>query len=243
MRSIAVIPARYEARRFPGKLMALIANKTVIRRTYESAVGMELFDEVLVVTDSQHIFDEISRHGGRVLTSQKKHETGTDRIAEIAEQLPADIIVNIQGDEPFVQREPLERLLDTFKKDLEKKNDIVTLVQEIKTIHQINDPNYVKVVVDKDGFAVYFSRAPIPYLREIHFTPKYFEHIGVYAFRKEALMAFARLPILQNEKAEKIECLRFLEHGKKIKVLETDYIGIEIDTAEDLILAQAWIQD
>ncbi|XOD69234.1 MAG: 3-deoxy-manno-octulosonate cytidylyltransferase [Flavobacteriales bacterium AspAUS03] len=243
MRSIAVIPARYEASRFPGKMMAFLGNKTLIRRTYEAAIGMKLFDEVLVVTDNQHIFDEISRYDGKALISQKKHETGTDRIAEIAGQLQADIIVNIQGDEPFVQREPLERLLDTFKKDPEKKIDLVTLVQEIKAAHQINDPNYVKVVFDKEGFALYFSRAPIPYLREIHFVPRYFKHIGIYAFLKEDLMAFSRLPILQNEKAEKIECLRFLEHGKKIKVLETDYINIEIDTTEDLIQAQAWIQD
>ncbi|XOD66711.1 MAG: 3-deoxy-manno-octulosonate cytidylyltransferase [Flavobacteriales bacterium Tduv] len=241
MRNIAVIPARYQASRFPKKLMALLGDKTVIRRTYEATLRMRLFDEVLVITDSQQIFEEIFRHGGKVLMSLKNHETGTDRITEIAGELDANIIVNIQGDEPFVQREPLEGLLKLFEKDAEKRIDLATLVQEIKERDKINDPNYVKVAIDKEDFALYFSRAPIPYLRETDFTPKYFEHIGVYAFRKEALMGFSELPMLQNERSEKIECLRFLEHGRKIKILETNYVRIEIDTPEDLEHARKWI--
>lgn len=241
MRSIAIIPARYKANRFPGKLMTLLGDKTVIRRTYEAALEMQLFDEVLVVTDSQNIFEEISRDGGKVFMSLKNHETGTDRIAEISEGLQADIIVNIQGDEPFVQQEPLEGLLKLLEEDSKKKIDLATLMQEIKEREQINDPNYVKVVIDKNDFALCFSRAPIPHPRERDFLPKYFEHIGVYAFRKEALMAFSELPMLQNERAEKIECLRFLEHGRKIKVLETKYMGIEIDTPKDLERAQKWM--
>jgi len=242
MKTIAVIPARYAATRFPAKLMGMLGDKTVIRTTYENTVKTQLFDDVFVVTDSDIIHNEITRHGGKAIMSKKEHETGSDRIAEAIEHLDCDIIINVQGDEPFVQKEPLVELLHVFENDFENKIDLGTLMQEITNEEQINDPNYVKVVCDNQNFALYFSRSPIPYPRETQFRACYFEHIGIYAFRKHSLLHFSKLPMLQNEKAEKIECIRYLEYGMKIKLIETKYMGIEIDTAEDLEKANAYLK-
>lgn len=234
MRCIAAIPARYRSSRFPGKLMKVLGEKTVIRTTYEKVSLMRLFDEVLVVTDSEAIFHEMNTHKAKVLLSQRQHPTGTDRIAEIARDLKADIIVNIQGDEPFIERRALEGLLDVFKQDTQCGIDLSTLAHSLKDPADIQSPHRVKVVVDKDDFALYFSRAAIPDYRKNKEKTAYLGHIGVYAFRKQALIDFSHLPILPNERAEDLECLRFLEHGRKIKVVRTTYNGIGIDTPEDL---------
>ena len=241
MNCIAMIPARYASTRFHGKLMQLLGNKTVIRRTYDNTVRTGLFDRVIVVTDSQIIFDEIKSNGGEVMMSRKNHESGSDRIAEAVENLDVDIVVNVQGDEPFVQKEPLEKLLDVFKKDASGQVQVASLMQEIKDKKNIDDPNYVKVAVDLQMNSLFFSRSVIPFARDQAMTINYYEHIGVYAFRKQALMSFTKWPVTPLEAAEKIECLRYLEHGIPLKMVLTDYMGIEIDTPEDLLVAKQWL--
>jgi len=231
MKKVAMIPARYAATRFPGKLMQLLGNKTVIRHTYDNTVATGLFDEVYVVTDSEIIYSEIVNHGGSCVMSKKTHESGSDRIAEAAADLDIDIIVNVQGDEPFVKREPLEQLLAVFTDD---KVQVASLMQELKDEKLIADPNYVKVAVDKQMNALMFSRSVIPYRRDQSVNPVYYEHIGVYAFRKQSLINFTNWEMTPMEAAEKIECLRYLENGILLKMVVTHYMGIEIDTPEDL---------
>jgi 3-deoxy-manno-octulosonate cytidylyltransferase (CMP-KDO synthetase) len=230
-RAVALIPARYAATRFKGKLMADLGGKSVIRRTYESTIATELFDEVIVVTDSDTIYNEITEHGGKAVMSKQEHESGSDRIAEAARDMDADIIVNVQGDTPFVKKEPLQKLLTQFG---DVTVQVGSLMQELKEQQFIDDPNYVKVAVDKNNNALFFSRSVIPYPRNKNITIPYYEHIGVYAFRKEALLNFTTWPVSPLEDAEKIECLRYLENGVSIRMVITDYMGVEIDTPEDL---------
>ena len=230
----AFIPARYAATRFPAKLMQALGDKTVIRHTYDNTVATGLFDEVYVVTDSEIIFNEISSHGGKAIMSKKEHESGSDRIAEAIEHLTIDIVVNVQGDEPFVKKEPLEKLIAVFKDD---KVQVASLMQVLTHTELIADPNYVKVAVDKNSNALFFSRSVIPYARNKELAITYYEHIGVYAFKKQALLDFTHWPMSPLEAAEKIECLRYLENGVPMKMVVTSYMGVEIDTPEDLIKA------
>lgn len=234
MKIIAVIPARYASTRFPAKLMQDLGGKTVILRTYEAAINTALFDDVFVVTDSDLIFKEIEKNGGKAIMSIKEHESGSDRIAEAVENLDVDIVVNVQGDEPFINKEPLQKVIEVFKNDLEKKVDLASLMREISDWEAIENPNNVKVIVDQNSLALYFSRSVIPYPREKNVGVRYFQHIGIYAFRKAALMDFYRLPMQSLEASEKLEQLRYLEYGKKIKMVETTHVGIGIDTPEDL---------
>jgi 3-deoxy-manno-octulosonate cytidylyltransferase (CMP-KDO synthetase) len=233
---IAMIPARYAATRFPAKLMQHLGNKSVIRHTYDNTIATELFSEVWVVTDSEIIYNEIKNNGGNVLRSIKTHESGSDRIAEAIANMNIDIVVNVQGDEPFVKREPLEKLLNVFKKDT--TTQVASLMQELIGAIRIADPNNVKVVVDENWNALLFSRSPIPYIRDATVPVTYYEHIGVYAFTKKALLQFTKWPMTPLEAAEKIECLRYLEHGIGIKMVATQYMGVEIDTPEDLVVAE-----
>ena len=234
MKIIAVIPARYASTRFPAKLMQDLGGKTVILRTYEAAINTQLFDDVFVVTDSDLIYDEIVSHGGKAIRSIKEHESGSDRIAEAVENLDVDIVINVQGDEPFIDAEPLAKVIEVFKNDLDKKVDLASLMREIINEDDINNPNNVKVVVDQNGFALYFSRSVIPYPREKNVGVRYMQHIGIYAFRKQALLDFYSLPMQSLEASEKLEQLRYLEFGKRIKMVETTHVGIGIDTPEDL---------
>lgn len=234
MKIIAVIPARYASTRFPAKLMQDLGGKTVILRTYESAINTQLFDDIFVVTDSDLIFDEIVSNGGKAIRSIKEHESGSDRIAEAVENLDVDIVVNVQGDEPFIDKESLAKVIEVFKSDTSKQVDLASLMREIKNEDEINNPNNVKVVVDQNGFALYFSRSVIPYPREKNVNVRYMQHIGIYAFRKQALLDFYSLPMKSLEASEKLEQLRYLEFGKRIKMVETSHVGIGIDTAEDL---------
>ncbi|MBL0012291.1 MAG: 3-deoxy-manno-octulosonate cytidylyltransferase [Flavobacterium sp.] len=234
MKIIAVIPARYASTRFPAKLMQDLGGKTVITRTYEAAVNTQLFDEVFVVTDSDLIFDEIVAQGGKAIRSVKEHESGSDRIAEAVENLDVDIVVNVQGDEPFIDRDSLSKVIDVFRNDVDGKIDLASLMREIKDENDINNPNIVKVVVDQNGMALYFSRSVIPYPRERNVGVRYFQHIGIYAFRKQALIDFYHLPMKSLEASEKLEQLRYLEFGKRIKMVETTHVSIGIDTPEDL---------
>ncbi len=229
---IAVIPARYQASRFPAKLMQMLGDKTVIMTTYQNVVETGLFDEVFVATDSEIIFDEITKNEGKaVMTGQ--HETGSDRIAEAVEDIDCDIVVNVQGDEPFLKTEPLRQLIEVFDNDGNEEISLASLKIKLTEQEDIESPNNVKVITDKEGFALYFSRSVIPYPRNRE-SVEYFKHIGVYAFRKNALLKFAQLEMKPLEIAEKIECLRYLEYGMKIKMIETDFVGVGIDVPEDL---------
>jgi 3-deoxy-manno-octulosonate cytidylyltransferase (CMP-KDO synthetase) len=237
MKIAAFIPARYAATRFPAKLMQPLGDKTVIRHTYDNTLATGLFDDVYVVTDSEIIYREITGNGGKAIMSQREHESGSDRIAEAAAGLDIDIIVNVQGDEPFVQRQPLEKLLQVFQGADAEKVQVASLMQVLKDQKNIEDSNYVKVAVDRNMNSLFFSRSVIPYPRNQELAITYYEHIGVYAFRKEALMQFTNWPMTPLEAAEKIECLRYLEYGIPLKMVVTEYMGVEIDTPEDLVKA------
>lgn len=233
-----MIPARYAASRFPGKLMQELAGKTVIRHTYDATVKTGLFDEVVVVTDSDIIYKEISSNGGKAVMSKKEHESGSDRIAEAAADMEVDIIVNVQGDTPFVKKDPLQKLLNQFE---DPTVQVGSLMQVLNEQEFIDDPNYVKVAVDRNMNSLFFSRSVIPYPRNNENTIIYYEHIGVYAFRKQALLNFTSWPVTPLEAAEKIECLRYLEYGIPLRMVVVDYMGIEIDTPEDLKRAEKLI--
>ncbi len=226
-----MIPARYAATRFHGKLMQMLGHKTVIRHTYDATIATKLFDEVIVVTDSKIIFNEIISHGGKAVMSKKEHESGSDRIAEAAKEMDVDIIVNVQGDTPFIKKEPLQKLLRQFD---DPAVQVASLMQVLKNQKEIDDPNFVKVTVDQNMNSLFFSRSPIPYPRDKEIPIIYYEHIGVYAFRKKTLIDFTNWPVTPLEAAEKIECLRYLEHGILLRMVVVDYMGIEIDTPEDL---------
>ena len=234
MRIIAVIPARYASTRFPAKLMQDLCGKTVISRTYLATVATKIFDEVFVITDSEIIFDEIISIGGKAIMSIKTHESGSDRIAEAVENINCDIVVNVQGDEPFVNENQLKNLLEVFENDANKTIDLASLMHPISNLDEINNPNNVKVVTDQLGFALYFSRSVIPFARDENVDIQYMQHIGIYAFRKQALLDFYKLPVSKLEASEKLEQLRYLESGKRIKMVETDQKSIGIDTLEDL---------
>ena len=231
MKKVALIPARYGATRFEGKMLALLAGKPVITRTYEATVATGLFNEVVVVTDSELIHDEILRAGGNAVMSKGNHESGSDRIAEAAASMDVDIIVNVQGDTPFVKKQPLQQLLEQFD---DATVQVASLMQVLTKESEIQDPNFVKVVVDQSMNSLFFSRSPVPYKRDKNAHVTYYEHIGVYAFRKQALLDFTTWPVSPLEAVEKIECLRYLEHGIPLRMVVVDYMGVEIDTPEDL---------
>ncbi|MEL0456246.1 3-deoxy-manno-octulosonate cytidylyltransferase [Flavobacteriaceae bacterium SZ-1-7] len=234
MKIISMIPARYSASRFPGKLMQDLGGKPVIRRTYEATIATNLFDDVFVVTDNEVIYNEIVNHGGKAIMSKKEHECGSDRIAEAVEFMDIDVVINVQGDEPFTDKESLSKLIEVFKNDPKKEVDLASLMVHITDEEEINNPNTVKVVLDQTNFALYFSRSPIPFARAKNVGAKYYKHKGVYAFRKQAILDFYNLPMTPLESSEKLEQLRYLEYGKRIKMVETDIEGVEIDTPEDL---------
>lgn len=234
MKTIALIPARYAATRFPAKLMQVLGDKTVIRHTYENTVATLLFDEVIVVTDSEIIFNEIVQNGGYAIMSRQEHESGSDRIAEAAAGIDVDIIVNVQGDEPFVKKELLQNLLNVFKNDSRQKVEVASLMYQITGEESIANPNHVKVVVDNDSNALLFSRSVIPFHRDKNISAVYYKHIGIYAFRKNALMNFTQWKVSPLEAIEKLEQLRYLENGVKIKMVITDESPVSIDSPEDL---------
>lgn len=226
-----MIPARYAATRFPAKLMKMLGNKPVITRTYEAALNSGLFSDVYVITDSDIIYGEITSQGGKAVMSVESHESGTDRIAEAARNLEADVIVNVQGDEPFIQKEPLENLVKLFHNP---KVEVASLMRKMDDSKDAANPNMVKVVTNKNGKALYFSRSVLPYQRDEGILVDYYLHIGVYAFRKQALLNFTSLPPAPIEQIEKLEQLRFLYNDIDIYMAETTYQNIAIDTPEDL---------
>ena len=232
MKVIAIIPARFDSTRFPGKPLAKLGNKYIIQHVYEQAQKSGLFAEVIVGTDDQRIFEAVNGFGGKVTLTSKKHKSGTDRVAEVCNKMScckdADVIINVQGDEPFITEKPLRKLIEAF-------NDPEVMVASLmhETSADIENPNVVKVVCDENNNALSFSRTPNPESR----TPN-FKHIGVYAFRRKTLFEFVELPESKLEKAEKLEQLRLLENGYKIKMVLTSYKGIGIDTLQDLEKAE-----
>ncbi len=217
-----------------------MGDKTVIATTYKNVLETELFDEVFVATDSEIIFDEITKNGGKAVMTGE-HETGSDRIAEAVQNIDCDIVINVQGDEPFLKTEPLKQLIEVFKADVNKEISLASLKIRLTNLEEIENPNNVKVITDLQNFAMYFSRSVIPFPRETSIEHLYYKHIGVYAFRKEALVKFANLEMTPLEISEKIEAIRYLEHGMKIKMIETDFIGVGIDVPEDLEKARKLI--
>lgn len=242
MKYVALIPARLGSSRLPNKMMALLNDQPVIVHTALAVKATNLFDEVIVVCDSKLIAEVVEGAGIKTMLSQKEHASGTDRIAEAAAEIDADVFINVQGDEPFMQKELLQKIIEVFHKDATAQVEIASPMRVITDEADVTNPNVVKVVVDNNSNALYFSRSPIPYLRDADITPMYYRHIGVYAFRKQTLLRFATLAETPLEKAEKLENLRMLEHGMRIRMVVTDYTGIGIDTQEDLDKARIAIQ-
>ncbi|OYU84001.1 MAG: 3-deoxy-manno-octulosonate cytidylyltransferase [Flavobacterium sp. BFFFF2] len=239
MKSIAILPARFASTRFPGKMLQELGGKPLIVQTYLATLRTGLFDEVIVVTDHDDIEEAVVAAGARCFRSTREHESGSDRIAEVIADLEVDVVVNVQGDEPFIDQEALAQLVDVFKKDTKQQIDVASLMRPITDLAAVQNPNNVKVVVDEQQRALYFSRAAIPFQRDSGDVPTYFHHIGVYAYRKEALLQFTTWPVSRLEYIEKLEQLRYLEHGKRIQMVQTQHLGIGVDTPDDLARAQA----
>ena len=238
MKIISIIPARFNSKRFPGKLLEMIGGQSVIEKTYTSVLETSLFEKVFVATDSNSIKNKILSIGGEVIDTVEKHACGSDRVAEASFNLDADIIVNVQADEPFIDKKSLTDLIKIYKDDKKGLIDMVSLMSPIEDSNMINNPNIVKVIVDYNNFALYFSRAKIPFDRDQDHKVNYFRHIGVYGFRKRSLIDFSNNGETPLEKSEKIECIRQLEMGKKIKMVETNISSFSIDEFSDLIKAK-----
>jgi len=233
MKVTALIPARLSSTRFDKKLLMDLCGKSIIVRTYEAVVNTRLFHSVYVVTEDSEIYQEILNTGGNSILSKNKHESGSDRIAEACKTIDSDAFVNIQGDEPFIDINSLDKLVKELI-----TSDYVSLMIKIKDANEINNPNNVKVTVNSNNYALYFSRSVIPFDRETKTTGiSYYKHIGVYGFKKQALIHFSKLSPSKLELAEKIEAIRIIENGNRIKMIETDFLGVGIDTKEDLELA------
>jgi 3-deoxy-manno-octulosonate cytidylyltransferase (CMP-KDO synthetase) len=233
LRVVGIIPARYASTRFEGKPLADLAGKPMIQHVYERSRRAACLDDLLVATDDERIFQAVRSFGGKAVMTSPDHATGTDRLAEVCESLDADIVVNVQGDEPLIEPAAIEQAAQPLIADA----SIVmgTLMNEIASEEELLNPNVVKVVVDKDGFALYFSRSPLPYPRPGTWgKATYYRHIGLYVYRREFLMTYARLPQTPLEKQEKLEQLRALEHGYRIRVVLTEHRSIGVDTPEDL---------
>jgi len=245
--AVAIIPARFDSTRFPGKPLATLNGKILIQHVYEHASEAKLVDSVLVATDDQRIFDAVTAFGGKVVMTSGRHESGTDRIAEAAAGIECEVVVNVQGDEPFIRPEMIDDVVELLYNDT--KASISTLATTITDNDDIRSPNVVKVVVDDDGFALYFSRAPIPYHRDdwkdlgdvVYMADNtlLFKHIGIYGYRKDDLLKFSSMPPGGLESIEKLEQLRALACGMKIKVKETQFDTFGIDTEEDLRKAES----
>lgn len=237
MKKIAFIPARYAATRFPGKLMQKIGDQSIISMVYNNAREMELFDDVVVATDSDIIAEEIDRIGGKFIKSKHEHQSGSDRIAEACKNMQVDVVVNIQGDEPFIKKQPLEDLLKSFKDETVR---VASLMQKFPDNESHENSNIVKVVCNRFKDALYFSRSVIPYKRNKSVEEVFYRHVGVYAYRKDVLLQFTEWPMGVLEKMEMLEQLRYLENGVSIRMVETNEASVGIDTPEDLKKAIAF---
>ncbi len=237
MQVAAVIPARYASSRFPGKPLALIAGRPMIQWVYERAVQAQMVDQVLVATDDERILAAVKTFGGQAVMTSPKHRNGSERVAEVAAGLKVRIVVNVQGDEPLIEPAMIDQALAPLLGD--ESLLVSTLKSPISTAEELLDPNLVKVVTDKEGFALFFSRAPIPYQRrlwrdKVTPTANHYKHIGLYAYQREFLLKLCRLPPTPLEQAEQLEQLRIMENGYRIKVIETEYSCLGVDTPEDI---------
>ncbi len=244
MRFIAIIPARYASSRFPGKPLALLCGKPVIQRVYEQV--SQVLDDVYVATDDSRIYDAVVAFGGRAIMTSSSHQSGTDRIAEAVDKIGGDydVVINVQGDEPFIQPVQIQTLCQCFD---DAATEIATLGKRFTDMESVESANSPKIVVDRRGFALYFSRSVIPYVRGqeratwlSHYP--YFKHLGIYAYRRKVLSEVTRLEQSPLEKAESLEQLRWLENGYRIKVAETAFETVGIDTPDDLRKAEAFLQ-
>ena len=249
--AVAIIPARFDSTRFPGKPLATLNGKILIQHVYEHASDAKLIDSVLVATDDQRIFDAVTAFGGKVVMTSRNHESGTDRIAEAVAEIDCEVVVNVQGDEPFIRPEMIDDVVELLYNDTEAS--ISTLAKKITDNYDLISPNAVKVVIDDDGYALYFSRFPIPYYRDewkdlgdVAYKGEdvvTFKHIGIYGYRKDDLLKFSSMPQGRLESIEKLEQLRALAGGMKIKVKETEFDTFGIDTEEDLRKAESAINN
>lgn len=231
MKFLGVIPARYSSTRFPGKPLELINGKSMIEWVYKRTIKSDL-DKVIVATDDERIYNEVISFGGEAILTSKEHETGTDRIAEVSTKYPEyEVIINIQGDEPLIEKNMINSLINPFIEDADLK--MATLKFKLDNIEDINNPNIVKVITDNNNYAIYFSRSPIPYPRHMDMG-NYYKHIGIYAYEREFLLGYSKLKQTPLEISESLEQLRVLENGYKIKVIETKNKIIGVDTKEDL---------
>ena len=233
MKIVAAIPARLNSSRLPKKLLRDICGKTLITRTYEATVNSNLFDDVLVITNSSEIIAELESSKVKYIFDDENYQTGTDRIAGVASKIEADIIINVQGDEPFINSNTIESILNTFKHDKENNIKIVSVMTPIKDDQELKNPNNVKVFTDESNNAIYFSRHPIPFKIDLNIS-KAHKHVGIYAFRKKSLIEFAKLNVGELESSEKIEALRLIENDIKIKMINSNDTFIGIDTEEDI---------
>lgn len=252
MKRVGIIPARWQATRLPGKPLAAIAGKPMIQHVYERASRASGLARVLVATDDERIMAAVHAFGGEAMLTSAEHRSGTDRLAEAAERLEADVVVNIQGDEPLIEPTAIDALVAPF--DAEPGLAMTTLAAPIMRAADVADPGVVKVVVDRRGYALYFSRCPIPYLRDedtTRFTgagmrdgerTPWLKHIGLYAYRADFLQRFARLEPAPLEQAEALEQLRALENGERIFVVLTEHDAISVDTPEDLARVRAMME-
>lgn len=246
MNAIAIIPARYSSSRFPGKPVINIGSKTMIQRVYERARMVPDLSDVIVATDDDRIMENVASFKGKAVKTASTHESGTERCAEVLSQLKEDpdIVLNIQGDVPFIDLSHIQLVLNSFRR---KETQIATLYTPIDSLATLNDPNAPKVVFDKDFNAIYFSRSPIPYLRDTEKSNwtsafRFYKHIGIYGFRSKVLREIVQLPVGKLEKAESLEQLRWIENGYKIHLTETDIESVAIDTPEDLSRVLAKMQ-
>ena len=233
MKIVAAIPARLNSSRLPKKLLREICGKTLIARTYEATVNSKIFDDVLVITNSPEIIAELESSNIKYIFDDNNYQTGTDRIAGVASKIEADIIINVQGDEPFINSNTIESILNTFKHDKENNIKIVSVMTPIKDDQELKNPNNVKVFTDLSNNAIYFSRHPIPFKIDLNIS-KAHKHVGIYAFRKKSLIKFAKLNVGELESSEKIEALRLIENDIKIKMINSNDTFIGIDTEEDI---------
>jgi len=240
VRAIGVIPARWGATRFEGKVVANLLGKPVIQYVWENAKKAKTLDDLVVACDDERIMKVVQAFGGKAVYTSPNQPSGTDRLAEVVNPLNVDIAVNIQGDEPLVKSIMIDNLVLALEE--EKTVQMATIMKKIEDDAELTNSNVVKVIVDKNGYAIYFSRYAIPYNRTSETDPKkkpvYYKHIGLYAYTKDFLFTFRNLPHSSLENAEKLEQLRALEHGYKIKIVETKFDTIGIDRPEDLKRAE-----
>ena len=247
MKFMAIIPARYASTRFPGKPLAVLGGKTVIQRVYEQVCSV--LDEVYVATDDQRIYSCVERFGGKAVMTRNDHKSGTDRIEEAVEKIMssnnfADVIINVQGDEPFIQSSQIKTLMALFD---DSKTQIGTLGKPFEDMESVDNPNSPKIVTDNRGFALYFSRSIIPFIRGKEHSEwfgeyPFLKHLGIYAYRREVLAEITKLPQSSLEKAESLEQLRWLQNGYHIRVGLTNVETVGIDTPEDLQRAEEFLK-